>query len=280
MYSKSLTAAAIMFVASAQVVPAQDTTAIAVQYGDRVANQLTRYDQMFDDGSHYRIFGFEGRPGDSVSISLVSEDIDAYLILGGPMGEITRDDDSGGLCNAHVTAVLPDSGTYVIYASGTASGEWGNFTLSLERGLMPPPSTEGCRGFVGPQGTLALGDSVVGAFEQTDPFLRDSTYYEVWLLSGTEGKTFTLDLASTEFDAVLMLLRGISRIVAVDDDGGGGCDSRIVFQNSDAVPLRAVARTRGNWQLGAFALRLSEGAEPQHASTCEGRPAGRPPTRP
>ena len=124
-----------------------------MRYGDRVANQLTTSDTTFEDGSHYRIFGFEGALGDSVSISMHSEDLDAFLILADPQGgEMQRDDDSGGLCNAHMTTVLPDTGKYTIYAAGTTAGEWGNFTLTLESGLRPAPSEEECRGFVGPIG--------------------------------------------------------------------------------------------------------------------------------
>ncbi len=272
--------AGVTLMTSTQVTHAQEPTAVAVQYGDRIALQLTTTDPTFGDGSHYQMFGFAGAAGDSVSVSLVSADLDAYLILADTQGqEVQRDDDSGGRCNAHVATVLPDSGTYIIYAAAATAGEWGDVTLSLDRGLLPAPSMDACRGFISPNGILALEDSVVGALTQDDPFLGDSTYYEVWMLSGTAGKTFTVDLTSEQFDAVLLLLRGLGTVVAVDDDGGGGCNSRIVYQDVHGAPLRLVARTRGNWQMGDFMLRLSDGAQAQEASSCEGRSAGRPPER-
>ncbi len=263
------------------VLAGQDTLATTIQYGQLITGQLTTQHPAFDDGSFYQVFEFVGASGDSVSVTLNSEDLDGFLILSDMQGqEISRDADSGGSCNAHISAVLPDSGWYAVYAAGTSAGEWGDFTLALQRGMQPAATNAGCRGFVAPKGILSLGDSVTSSLDRDDLFLRDSTYYEVWLVGNTSGKAFTIDYMSKDVDAVLMLLRGFGRVVAVDDDSGSGCDARIVYDNAAGAPLRLVARTRGDWQMGSFVLRLSEGAEPPGSpSACEGRPAGQPPAR-
>jgi len=78
---------------------------------------------------------FEGEEGDVVTISMttVTEDMDAYLELFAPDGmRVMTDDDSGGDSNAELSAFeLPLGGTYRIIARGYDDGDVGEYELAL-----------------------------------------------------------------------------------------------------------------------------------------------------
>lgn len=249
---------------TASAVSAQEPPAITpIAYGETVTNYLASSDLAFQDSSRYKLYVFAGQEGDSITVFLSSPDFNANLILADAVDSVLAiDDDSAGDCNAYVTSVLPVTGQYVIYAAAATAGEIGQFQLSLMRGMQSPGSPAGCRGFLGHIGVLSLGDSVQQTFTSDDPMLSDSSYYHVWLLPTTGGSPFTADVMSDALDAVLMLVRGISDIVKVDDDGGGACNARIVHTPTEQRPYRLVVRTRGKREEGAYTLLVTAGRKP------------------
>ena len=89
--------------------------------GRLVPGELAQTDQEFADGSHYRVFPFQGRAGDTITAQLTSDDFDANLILTDAHGNhLAEDDDGGGDCNARLTYVLPATGGYRLYANSSA----------------------------------------------------------------------------------------------------------------------------------------------------------------
>lgn len=76
---------------------------------------------------------------------------------------------------------------------------------------------------------LTPGASVEGELTPDDARLDDGTYYDLYYLEGYQGETVYLRLTSPDFDAYLMLGDDQGRLLATDDDSGGGTDALLVY---------------------------------------------------
>jgi len=237
-----------------------------IRVGQTVTGRLTTTDQQFNDGSRYKMYAFVGNKGDTVAVDLSSDDFDANVLLADASGNsLARNDDSGELCNARLTYVLPQAANYRLYANSSAPAELGEFRLSLARGRAATPADTVCRGFGRVAGLIAVGQTVTGTLSANDPeFPGDSTYFQRWILPVTPNQPFTVDLESNDFDAYVILTRGRGEKVVENDDGGGGCNARMVYTAQDEHPLRVIVNTasRPPRQTGRFTLRVSDGESP------------------
>ncbi len=250
--------------------PDEQTPAIA--YGEAISSALTVASDTLADGSYYQDYVLTGNAGDVATITLFSEDFNAHLLLLDAMENvIAANDNDGGSCNSHLITALPTTGWYFVIANANSPNELGNFELSLQEGEHPPAGSEPCRGFSDPRGILQPGDTVFGAIGLEDPMLAaDSTRYQVWVLAAAMGQTVTVDLVSSEFDATLFLVRGMNEVVTANDDGGGGCNARMVFTAEEDRPYRLLTRAVPGGAIGSYLLALSDGAKPVlQKSTCE-----------
>ena len=103
-----------------------------VRVGDRVSGSLSSTDRTMDDRTPVQAWALEGRAGQTVNITLESDDFDAYLYLLGPgITSPMSDDDSGGELNARLTVTFPETGTYVVVVSSADAGATGAFRLSV-----------------------------------------------------------------------------------------------------------------------------------------------------
>lgn len=231
-----------------------------IAYGETATNSLTTDNDTLADGSAYQPYYFDGSAGDSITLVMASRHFNAHLILTDSADNVLNSDaNSAGQCDAQLTHVLPDDGFYLIYATAGTRAELGQFQLTLMQGAYPPPSREPCRGFVGPEGIVQLGDEVSGALTDDDRVLADSSYFEIWTFPEPGGGPFTADLVSEEFDGSLILVRGFDQVAAVNDDGGSGCNARIVHTPTDETPLRLVVVARPAHRTGTYTLRVTEG---------------------
>jgi hypothetical protein len=73
-----------------------------------------------------------------------------------------------------------------------------------------------------------------------------------------EGKTYQIDHMSGAFDAYLYLIGPDGSVLAQDDDGGVGLNSRIVHRAGKTGEYRIVATSLGGRQLGAFNFVVEE----------------------
>lgn len=99
-----------------------------------ITGQLDENSQTLDDGnyiSYFNVHTFEGETGTYVSIEMVSEEFDAYLILLGPEGNLIVQDNNGGDgTNARLAVTLPSTGTYQILANSYNAGATGQYRLT------------------------------------------------------------------------------------------------------------------------------------------------------
>ncbi len=68
-----------------------------IGYGETVSDFLTADDFLFEDGTSYKIYLFDGGAGDTVTIQLLSADFNAQLIVvDSSYNPLADDRDSGG----------------------------------------------------------------------------------------------------------------------------------------------------------------------------------------
>ena len=85
------------------------------------------------DGSYYELHTFEGTADETLTIDLISDDFDAYLILQSPTGEaIAQDDDGAGGTNARIVMTLPTTGRYTLLINSYEPGETGAYRLEWQ----------------------------------------------------------------------------------------------------------------------------------------------------
>lgn len=236
---------------------------IPIRVGQTLNGRLNPTDPKFSDGSRYKMYAFVGNRGDTVAVDLTSDDFDANLLITDASGNsLARNDDGGDACNARLTFVAPSAGNYRVYANSSAPAELGDYKITLARGRARVASDTVCRGFGRVAGMIEVGQTINGNLTSNDPeFTGDSTYFQRWILPVKAFQTFTVDLESNDFDAYLLLTRGRGDKLVENDDGGGGCNARLVYSPQDDHPLRIVVNTasRPNHQTGAFTLKVTEG---------------------
>lgn len=97
----------------------------------RYEGQLRPGGRRAYDGKLFEVYEYNGQAGQSVTISLESDDFDAVLYLSHADGRnITMDDDSGGDGNSLLDVVLPSTETYRIYVTSFFEGE-GAYRLTV-----------------------------------------------------------------------------------------------------------------------------------------------------
>ena len=263
MNSYTATAAALLVAACAAKAAAQDEapTISQIAYGEAITSHLGFDDDSLMDGSYYKRYVFTGEAGDSVTVSMASRDFNTHLMLTDSVDAVLEsDNDSGGECNSHLTAVLPVDGLYIVYATSAYRAKVGEFELSVQQGMHAPASTARCGGFFESKGTVAMGDSIQGILGPPDPEFQGS-YYQIWDIAIPVGDTATIDLRSGQFDALLVLYRGFASALRMNDDGGGACHARLVVEGPD-YPIKVMVRTSKEAETGEFQLRVVPGALP------------------
>ena len=235
-----------------------------IRFGQTVTGRLAITDQRFADSSRYKMYTFAGNRGDTITVDLVSDDFDANVLLADRSGNsLARNDDGGENCNARLTHVLREAANYRLYANSSAGAELGEYRLTLSRGKLRAPADTTCRGFGRVTGMIRVGETVTGTLNSDDPELpSDSTYYERWILPVNANQSFTVDVESSDFDAYVLLTRGRGDKLVDNDDGGGGCNARLVYTARDDHPLRIFVNTASQHQSGRYTLRVTAGESP------------------
>jgi len=118
-----------------------DTTAHVIAIGQAQRGSITRGDFLrTSDSTYAQAWTIQGRAGTTITIDLESDAFDAYLFLRGPGitgGRDFQDDDSGGNCNARLTASFPQTGEYEVVVNTADHYATGTFSLSVTSGSKP-----------------------------------------------------------------------------------------------------------------------------------------------
>lgn len=215
---------------------------------------------------------FDGQAGDRVSVIMVSEAVDAFLVLTGPDGApIADNDDGAGGTDSRVEATLPSTGTYTIWAGSISGDATGAYTLTLSRleeQATTTATTDDSSGGGGDLRRIAYGQTREGYVDSADG--RDPEYSDVAepvQFDGQAGDSVSVVQQSGTFDPYLVLAGPNGSTVATNDDGAGGTNSRIDATLPSTGAYTIWAGSLSGDATGAYTLTLSRTGE---ASTGSG----------
>jgi len=176
---------------------------------------------------------FSGEEGDTVVISLSSEDFDTYLILLDEDGEeLAVNDDSNNSLNSEIGPFeLPYSGEYTIVVSSFGYSNFGDavegeYELEVAGVAITESGSEGETGDEEPEdepeepGDETTSQIITGR-------LTDEMPEEEITFSGEEGDTVLISLNSTDFDTYLFLLDENGTELELNDDSNNSLNSQI-----------------------------------------------------
>jgi subtilisin family serine protease len=233
----------------------------AISFGQTINGSLASTDCRFPtSGDHFSdAYTFSGTAGQLVSISMSSTAFDTFLHLIGPNGAVVAtDDDGGGGANSRIPAstgflTLPSTGTYTIQATSFSANTAGIYSLTLNT-----QAPGGCTSST----SIAFGQTINGTLSTSDCRLPDNSFFDAYTFNGTTGQQIAVSLSSTSFDTFLFLRRPDGTVLAQDDDGGGGTNSRIPLTSGFlTLPTTGVytiiATSFSASTTGTYALTLS-----------------------
>jgi hypothetical protein len=191
---------------------------------------LDSRDLMEADGSYYEDYAYAASPGETLVIDLMSDDFDAWLVVGrmagGEFESIESDDDGGAGTNSRITYTFPSADDFVIRANTLSGGDTGAYRLVLSPSRGGVPVVAGGIGIASGQtltGTLAAGDAVAD----------DDTFYDAYSYNAAAGERVVIDLISSDFDAYLRVgeMSGgeLQLLGSNDDNDDGGTNSTIIY---------------------------------------------------
>ncbi|MBZ0296617.1 MAG: PPC domain-containing protein [Anaerolineae bacterium] len=191
---------------------AQDAT--PVEIGESVSGELS-------ESQPEALYTFSGEQGQSIIITLTSDDFDAYLRLQDEAGDdIATDDDSAGGFNSQIGPLpLPTNDTYTVVATSLSGNATGSYTLTVDRSSVEPDDTEDMDTDSSMQ-TIEYGQTI-------EDELTSEVLARVYSFTGAEGDAVTIRLSSDEFDSYLTLQDSNGTTLLTDDDGAGSLNSLI-----------------------------------------------------
>ena len=110
-----------------------DAGGTALRPGRPVSGELVAADGRLDDESHFDDYSYTMRRGDRITVTLRSDDFDAFLHVGrrtadGALENNQTDDDGGGGTDARVTYTADRDGPVTIRVNTLGAGETGDYT--------------------------------------------------------------------------------------------------------------------------------------------------------
>lgn len=234
-----------------------------IRSGQTVRGELTSGNGKLADDSYFQDHTYTARRGEQIVVGLTSDDFDAYLHVGrrtadGTLANIKSDDDGGGGTNALVEYTADQDGPVTIRVNTLAAGETGGYSLEVySTGGGESAATE-------PEApsasipTLRVGEAVRGSLAQGDGTLDDGSWYDVYTYTARRGERIVARMESDEFDTVLGVsaAREDADDLVLDDDGGGGTNSRVEYTATSDGPLLIRANALNAGEGGRYTLVL------------------------
>src|SRR5881409_1761590 len=213
--------------------------AAAAASGPRVERgRLVAGDDTLRSGEYVDRYTFDGRPGQRVTIDVVSNEFDTYLMLIPPRGDRWENDDVDDKPHHSVIeADLTEAGQYRVLVTSYKGGETGAYELHLDFGAAAaaaaPTASQGRD--VRP---IAYGETQTGSLSADDGRLSTGEYRDLYAFEGSAGDSVIVELASSDFDPYLVFTPPQGEQIDNDDADGQQDLSRI------ALTLRATGRYR------------------------------------
>lgn len=233
----------------------------AIRSGQTISGSLQRSDSALGDQSLYDCYRLQTTAGRPMTVTLRSEDFDAYLaiVAGADCSSSAvpeSDDDSGGGTDALIT-FTPGNGIYSIRANSLGRGQTGAYSLAVAAGV---PASSGSVGVSDVAFLNAAGDIVSGSLAEGDRLSDDESFYDCYAFDARAGQTVSIGMGSEDFDTFLSLHEGSDCDSEVDsnDDGfeDGGTDSFLEYRVVRAGRYTIRANSLSGGETGNYELIL------------------------
>ena len=208
------------------------------------------------DGQPVDYYGFT-LSADSLALAVVtSSAVDAFLTLFDSSGNPLRSDDNGYIgIDPLIVQYLP-AGSYKLAVRSATSSAGGLYQVDLRTVEGPRPA------LCSPSAPLNMGATVNGNLTYTACQYPDQTFADVYAFTLDNDNTVDLQMASSNFDAYLVLLDAKGNVVDEDDNGGGGTNARIVSPLA-AGTYFVVAKPAGSYlDHGSYSLSAKAADSP------------------
>lgn len=214
-----------------------------------VKSELTNKDDKdkIRTDSYCKIFTYKMVKGRTYQIDMKSKDIDSYLRLEDPDGkQVAFDDDGGGFPDARITYKAADSGDHKIIATTFGGNSTGAFTLTaVDKDASTSTDLK-----------LDKGEATFsGKLGKDDPLYKNKRH-KLITVELEAGKSYQIDMKSKDLDSYLFLESPDGELLAMDDDGGGFPDARIIHKAAKAGKYRIICTYFGGGGAGDFTLTV------------------------
>jgi hypothetical protein len=231
-YRFSLFLFTLLLFAAAPLVTAQEA---GIAYGDTARGEIT------DAQTQYAVFMFEGSAGDTVTITVTSDDTDTVVELtdtdGNTLAE--NDDISDDNLNSQIEFTLEDDGMYAI---NVYVYEAGTFEVSLESDSV---SNDGSSNLESGPAEGISGENFTGTIDDDNPYVK-------YILPLEEGQDVTIAASATsgDLDTYLILLDSSGEAVAENDDVSQTSTDSVVEYAVDTSDDYTLVITRYDFENG------------------------------
>jgi hypothetical protein len=266
-YAAGMTGSYQLMVAPAGAESAQTQTAADVTgngsppliAGQQEQGSLRQGDQQLTSGEFFDVYRFLGQRGQHVTIDMSSDSFHPYLILRPPTAQ-QQDNDGGAGRTAEIDATLPEDGEYVVMATSHASGESGDYHITLnttdEGGSVAVSETpHGGGAATGPR--LQLGRATQGNLRDGDTTLSSGQYADTWTFEGHEGQSVSFDLTSTAIDPYLIVASPSGEQRVNDDIDDSNRNSHIQWRLPEDGVYQVTATSYDAHETGVYTLRAA-----------------------
>ena len=192
-------------------------------------------------GDRYQI---TGEAGQEIEVSLSSDIFDAYLILQNAKGESIAENDDGDGSHSVLNAVLPETGTYDLIATGYNIDAIGAYNLKADtvqrddRSILQTTSAQ-----------LSSEDESI-----TSIYTRQGDRHT---FSGKAGQNILINLESDDFDTFVIVQNERGETIAENDDTEGS-NSTIRVTLPENGTYQVLATTFNEGSMGAYRLIVQE----------------------
>ncbi|HEV2800668.1 MAG TPA: pre-peptidase C-terminal domain-containing protein [Pyrinomonadaceae bacterium] len=234
-----------------------------IAFNDTKTGSLTGGDCTNDienDNTFVDFYTFAGTAGQQISITMTatSGNLNPYLYLLTPSGDILAEDDNGGGgTTARIPAGtgfgrLPITGTYTIIVNTVLASQSGNYSVTLTKAGTDCPSIP-----------VTVGATTNGALANGDcRLLEDGSFIDAYTFAGAANDQVTITMTSSTAGLVpvVFLLAPTGDAIAIDVNSDGDNTARIPNTGTFTLPVTGTYTVLTNslqaGQTGNYTLRV------------------------